>query len=337
MSSKKHKIKKGKEKRQEELGDMEVTLLKTAKLNSMDDNEVLDDDIAEVSNEENDLASALTLLGDDKEIIIDRDQEDKDVTEFQKTGDLSILERVYKNRIPTLKSWASKNYYPGLTTSVEDLFEDLSLVFVKAAQKYNHKRGTFNTCLFTFLINRIKNIHNSKYAKKRISEHYDGPISSMILSLDFAYNDGDGSDITLKDIIASKPDAEESLDFRDTISFLSKDNAVLKDFFKKICSGNSLAAVLKEYKTKELSMDLSSHKSELKKLKARRNKKLVSEIIKENGKVSGSFRLLDYNLDDDQLHFKVEMRKTKETDVILKAIRELKKHKEYYVSKIRGH
>lgn len=336
--SKKSKRSNGNSKKQKELSNMEVTLLKAAKMESQDDHELLDEDLisASRSKEQNDLESALVLLNDDREIVIDRDQEDADVIEFQKTGDLDLLEKVYKNRIPTLKSWASKNYYPGLTSSVEDLFEDLSVVFVKAAQKYNKKRGTFNTCLWNFLLNRIKNIHNAKYAKKRISEEYDGPLNSMILSLDFSYSDSDGSDITLKDIIPSKVDPEESLDFRDAITFLSKDNPMLRDFFKKICAGNSLASVLKEYKTCDGSIDLSSDKHELTKLKARRSKKLVSDIIKAKKLLSGDFKLLEYELDSNTLKYKVEMRKTKKTDFIIKFIRDMKKHKEYYISKIRG-
>lgn len=330
-----------KKQKQKELKGMEVTLLKAAKMKEIEDVETLDIPLEEIpqSKEQNDIESALELLNNDKEIIIDRDQEDADVTRFQKTGDLNILERVYKNRIPTLKSWASKNYYPGLTTSVEDLFEDLSVVFVKAAQKYKKKRGAFNTCLFTFLLNRIKNLHNSKYAKKRISEDYEGPLNSMVLSLDFSYGDNDGSDLTLKEVIPGKTDAEESLGFRDSISFLSKNDPLLMEFFKKICDGNSLACVLKEYKTRNGSIDLSGNKPELRKLSKRKNKKLVSKIIKSRNILDGAFKLLEYQLVQNggkQLKYKVEMKKTKETDFIIRFIRDLKKHKEYYVSKIKG-
>lgn len=309
---------------------MEVTLLKSAKLENIEDKENEKNEIID------DWENALSLLNDDKEIIIDRDQEDSDVHEFQKTGDLELLEKLYKNRIPTLKSWASKNYYPGLTSSVEDLFEDLSVVFVNAAEKYNKSRGAFNTCLFTFLLNRIKNLHSSKYAKKRISEEYDGPLNSMILSLDFSYGEGDGSELTLKDFIPSKVDPEESLDFRDTISFLSKDNPIVKDVFRKICAGNSLAAVLKEYKIRNGSINLSNRKKDLNKLKSRRNKKLATEIIKSKKTLVGNFKMLDYEIVNNHLRYRIEMNKTKETDYIVKTIRDLKKHKEYYISKIKG-
>lgn len=295
-------------------------------------------DMIRKTKEECDIEGVLQLLNDE-EIIIDRDQEDADVTEFQKTGDMDLLERIYKDRIPTLQSWANKHFYPGLTSSVEDLFEDLSVVFVKAAQKYNKSRGAFNTCLFTFLDNRLKNIKNSKYAKKRISDEYTGPLNGMVLSLDFPYNDGDGSDLTLKDVIPGKVDLEESTDFRDSLTFLAKGNPVVREFFKKISDGNSLASLLKEYKIRSGSIDLSDKKQELNKLKSRKNKKLVTEIIKSYGVINGEFKLVEYELygkDNTRLQFKVEMKKTKETDIIVKAIRDLKKHKGFYVSKIRG-
>jgi hypothetical protein len=85
-----------------------------------------------------------------------------------------------------------------------------------------------NYCKSSRIITR--NLKNSKFAKKRISEEYTGPLCSMILSLDFPYSDGDGGDLTLKDVIPGKS-GDEDPDFNDVISFLSKDDPVLKKFF----------------------------------------------------------------------------------------------------------
>ena len=38
---------------------------------------------------------------------INRDQESLDVVRFQKTGDADILEKLYNNRIQTLKIWSN--------------------------------------------------------------------------------------------------------------------------------------------------------------------------------------------------------------------------------------
>lgn len=333
-----------KNKKQKESEDMEMTLIKSAKLEDLDgsvDYDMVDEIISssKKTKEQKDLETALELLSDEKKVIIDRDQEDQDVTEFQKTGDLELLEKVYKSRIPTLKSWAAKNYYPGLTTSVEDLFEDLSLVFVNAAEKYDKNKGKFNTWLFKLLLNRLKNLHNAKYAKKRKSDEYDGPMNGMILSLDYSYSDGDGSELTLKDIIPSKTDVEESLGFRDSVDFLSKDNPLVKEFFNKICAGNSLASLIKEYKTRSGTIDLSRSKNDLLKLKSGKNKRLVADIIKARRIKNRDFKLIEYQLGGskgNKLIYTVEMRKTEETDFLIKFIRNLKKHKEYYLSKMRG-
>lgn len=273
--------------------------------------------------------------------IIDRLEENRDVVEFQKTGNLLLLEKVYKNRIPTIRTWANKYYYPGLISSVEDLFEELSFVFVKAAEKYDSKRGSFNTCLFTFLLNRIKNLKNSKHAKKRVSEEYDGPISGMILSLDYSYNDSEGSEITLKDVIPSPNSTHEKgyilsgTYFDETINMLSHDNPVFKGFLVKISEGGSLASLLKEYKTKKGNLKINN--GQAKKLGNRSCRKVVAELIKDDGAIQGAFKLLSYKIEDsNNLVYEVEMKKTPETDRIMKTIRDLRRNRNSYISKIRG-
>lgn len=302
----------------------------------------------EINDKETDLETPVTSKKDLKEmelmnstaVIIDRNEEDRDVTTFQKTGDLMLLEKVYKNRIPTIRTWANKHYYPGLISSVEDLFEELSFVFVKAAQKYDSKRGSFNTCLFTFLLNRIKNIKNSKHAKKRVSEEYDGPISGMILSLDYSYNDKDGSAITLKDVIPSPTSTNDKgyilsgTYFDETINILSSNNPMFKGFLVKISEGGSLASLLKEYKTRRGKIKIN--RGQAKKIGKRSCKKAVANLIKQNEIVKGDFKLLNYKIDSNDLIYEVEMKKTSETDCIMKTIRDLRRNRGSYIGKIRG-
>ena len=332
-----------KNKKELDMGFMPVTDKGTTTIGSSDKDELsedqeeqncLDKNLDRPLIENEDIKSALGLMDNDGEIIIDRDQEDEDVATFQKTGNLQLLERVYLNRVPTLRSWANKNFYPGLTTSVEDLFEDLSLVFVKAAQKFRKNRGNFNTCLFTFLLNRIKNIKNSKHAKKRISEEYEGPLCSMVLSLDFPYSDKDGSDLTLKDVIPCKEEKEDSLYFREAIAFLSRDNDLLRGFLKKISEGNSLASLLKEYRTRNGSVHLPTRKAKM--IGNKKNKKMALEILKDKNIINGEFKLLGYEIRGSKMKYRVELKKTEETDFIVKAIRDLRKHKDYYMPRIRG-
>ena len=70
---------------------------------------------------------------------IDRVQENRDIIQFQKTGDVAFFNKVYDNRIPTLKVWARKYYY--LVDSADDMYGELSFYFAKAAMKYDKNRG----------------------------------------------------------------------------------------------------------------------------------------------------------------------------------------------------
>lgn len=284
-----------------------------------------------MSDNKNDIIS----LENNTKIEIDRKKEDEAVEKFQKTGDLSILEDVYKMRIPTIRHWANQHYYPGLTFSVEDLFEEFSVVFVKAAEKYNRSRGAFNTCLYTFFLNRVKNIKHSKHAKKRTSQDYDGPLSGMVLSLDYSYDNGDGSDVTLKDVISSekedKTDSISDLHLKDTIETLSKGDDDLKDFLKKISDGDSIASVIKSYKTKTGIIKIP--KDSANRFAKRNCKRMVSEIIKEN--INEEFTLLNYKIEGtSDLKYEVELKKTKKTDKFMKAIREIRRNKDLYYKQL---
>jgi len=268
-------------------------------------------------------------------IYIDKEKENKEVKRFQMTGDIQILERVYEKRIPTLWKWTSNHYIPGLTCcSREDLFAEFTLVFVKAAHEYQIKRGTFNTCLFTFLLNRIKNIKSSRYAKKRRAKDYDGPLSGMVLSLDYSYSNKEGSDVSLKDII---PDEKEiakhpatNLLLEETLDMLSQKNHDIKEFFRKLSDGNSLTTLIKEYRIRTGSLKLTRPQVKLLSGK-RRCVNIVSNLIKKKGGVKESFSIVDYEVKRTLLHYRIEMEKTNEVDFILKTIRKLRNNRHEYL------
>jgi len=195
-------------------------------------NKLIEDlDLIEAATDEE---TAYPFVEDKSAFCIDRDKEDKEVARFQKTGDLDLLDRVYQKRIPTLWNWTHKHYIPGVTCcSKQDLFAEFTVVFVTAAQKYNKKRGAFNTCLYTFLLNRIKNIKGSRYAKKRMPLHYCGPISGMIRSLDYVYNNKDGSEVSLKDTLTDGSrdgKVPDKLHLEETLDILAPKNETIKGF-----------------------------------------------------------------------------------------------------------
>ncbi len=183
-------------------------------------------------------------------VIIDREQENRDVLEYKRTGDQKIFERLYSNRIPTLKNWAMKHYFPGLAPSIEDFFAELRIIFCKAIQKYELGRGSFNTCLFTFLLNRVKNIKSSKFAKKRVPEGYEGALGAIELSLDYNYGSESGESSTIQDHLESKEsDNHESnkMLYDEIIDVLSDGNMTLKNVFVSIGDGETLLASIKEH------------------------------------------------------------------------------------------
>lgn len=261
--------------------------------------------------------------------FIDRKEENKDVLKFQETGDLNVLEKIYLKRIPTIRSWANKHYYPGLDFSVDDLFSELSIVFVKAAEKYDGKRGDFNTCLFTFLLNRLRNIKSSKHAKKRMSDEYEGPAVGMILSLDYSYGNQDEGELTLKDIIPDKegqPSVFSNTYLEETLDLLSNKDPKLKEFLLKLGNGNSLVSLIKEYNTKVGRIKISPQ--EHKKIKSKRN---VSKILKDKNLFNEGFKVLGYRIkENNTLEYKVELSKNNETDYFLKQIRNIRNNKDAY-------
>lgn len=275
-----------------------------------------------------------------KEVVcIDRKDENAAVEHFQKTGDLRALESVYVNRIPTIRGWAHKHYYPGLTFSVEDLFEDLSVVFVKAAEKYDKERGSFNTCLYTFLDHRLKNIKNAKHAKKRLPEEYKGPAVSMVLSLDFQYNSNDGTEVTLKDVIPANNPTETDYVLTDTymeetLDVLARNNEKFRDFLKRVGEGNSLVSLIREYKTRNGYVRVNADQA--KRFSARKCNKMVSDLLKQKNVAKGTdFTLTGYKIEGtSRLRYEIELNKTQETDMIMRSLRELRKNKAIYKKRL---
>ena len=269
---------------------------------------------------------------------IDREQENKDVALYQQTKDENIIRKVFEARIPTLKYWATKHYFPGLAQSIEDFYGELVIVFVKTVKGYKYGRGSFNTCLYTFLSNRIKNIKSGKYAKKRKPDTYEGSISSMTLSLDhaYSYDNVSGKPLTLEDKIINEhtvnPDDNSDIHLYETIKMLSGGNEKLEDMFVQLSSGKSVSTVLKESKIKEGIIDVLE--PECLANKDAIYDKIKSHIVELNKVNSCSknleFELIEYNVKDNKIKYIIEMKKTEESELLSKTIRKLKKNKGKY-------
>jgi len=117
---------------------------------------------------------------------IDRDQEDKDVAKYQKNGDEVLFEKIYNARIPTIKWWTRK--YHCVMGNYSDMEGELRYYFVRAINAYDKKRGSFNTCLFTFFLNRIRNIITKRSSNKRMPKGVKSNLDNFVLSLDYGWD-----------------------------------------------------------------------------------------------------------------------------------------------------
>ena len=280
-------------------------------------------------------------------------EENEAIDLFQKTGDVKIIEQVYKNRIPTLRWWANKNKYLD-HNSFDDVYGELTKIFVRAIYGYQYihekvdKNGVvrkikkpFNTYLYTAFENSMCNLHNRKKAKKRrpieMNDDEVDYMSSFLLSLNYAYNEGD-SEYTLQDVL---PDDKfgtdgkivDNISFMETISVLchQDDPQYLREAFVKLGEGNSLASILKEYKQVTGRMRITPKMA--KRLKRRKCTRIVSDMICEKHRHE-DFTLIDYQVKNKLLIYEIELHKTEESDLIVKKIRGLRKNKDSFLKKI---
>ena len=277
------------------------------------------------------------LPEDGKFIKIDREQEDKDVIRYQKTGDREIFERLYQNRIPSLQIWARRHHY--LTDSKENMFGELRFYFMKAVLKFKKNRGSFNTCLFTFLLNCIRNLKTGKKAKKRKPEGADpNSMNNFVLSLDYSYgnvDEGDGR--SLKDILSDKmEDRRGTVDqiyLEETMNVLSNKNHIIKKFLRGLSDGNTLGNMIKTFKTKKGIIKIS--RKQFKNLSSKKSKKTVIGLIKDHNNIEDKFSLIGYSVHAPNiLNYTIEMQKTKESDLIIKTVRKLRRNKESILERI---
>ena len=289
---------------------------------------------------------------------IDKEEENKNVIKFQKNKSLEILEELYLNRVPTLKKWAWDYHY--LDDSVDDLFSELTQVFIRTVHKYKrHKRTKkyygkkittvtpFNTYLWFALDHYIKNLMSRKRAKKRRPIGSDpNSISNVTLSLDFSYDTKGESNNTLKDIIANdlgfdtKDDENitKQIYLDETIDVLASEYPNIKEFLKRLSAGNTIAALLREYKTKQGRIKIS--KIQANKLNKRKCTRIVSGLIKSKTRINDDFCLVNYYIKKGTklcyLHYQIEMKKTEETDFIVKVIRKIRKNRDHLLNIIEG-
>jgi hypothetical protein len=270
---------------------------------------------------------------------IDRKKENEMIVEFQNSGDLSILQEIYIGRIQTLKVWAIKNYYPNLAPSIDDFMEELTLVFLNAANKYNPEKGSFNTCLYTFLSNRIKNMKNASHAKKRRPERKTVESGEIFVSVDSHYHDSkSGRNIRMGDVLSRKKNDDHSnfskdLSFSDTVSILAGDDETLRSVFVRLGEGESFSSIIRGMKKKE--GDISLSKREIASLRESGFSNLKDLIVNNVDVDNLNFNILDYSLDGSgTLKYSIEFKSTDKIKMVRRKINDMRERREHFLNKV---
>ena len=121
----------------------------------------------------------------------------------------------------------------------------------------------------------------------------------------------------------------------ETLDLLAHENMDFRHFLERLSDGTSFASLIKEYKTKQGKIKLTP--TQRKQIGQRGKKEVVAHFIRKNGKVDDDFKILDYKiLPSNVMAYTIELKRTDETDSIIKQVRELRKNKDWYLNKIKG-
>jgi len=141
-----------------------------------------------------------------KEPQLDRKLENQQVLEYQKTKSEELLNTIIQNRLPTLEYFANLKYHDGIRIYVgdkSDLASALKVPLINAINQFKPDLRDFNTLVYTYIENYIRNINSACFAKRRKNEG--------IFSLDQTVIESQHSTITYEDMVVSK-DIDYSFD-----------------------------------------------------------------------------------------------------------------------------
>ena len=196
-----------------------------------------------------------------------RKEEDKLVESYQKTRSPKIHNQLFEIRKPTISVWAKK--YAHVFDSEEDLFSELSVVWLKCVEKYNYapeirtvrtkeghlvrdennnvkkvfKRTPFNTFLFTSFKNHIHNANKKKYSQKRLDDN-GVPVEFGMKSLDSDPSEDNDSDMCLYSTIPGGVGVEiGQIDARLIIDSVSNGDNEVKVALSNILTNSKISDV----------------------------------------------------------------------------------------------
>lgn len=259
----------------------------------------------------------------------DRKEEDRLVAYFQKTGDKETHNKLFEIRKSTIAVWARK--YAWVCGSEEDLFSELSMIWLKCIQKYKYsadirpvrtkeghlvkdennevktvfKRTPFNTFIFTSFKNHILNIIKKKYSKKRLDDNGD-PIEFGMRSLDFEYGEeGEGASFyeLYEDKSAEMDFAKISADW--IIEEISRGDEQVQQVLKKFINDGAVKDIKTACKLKEGVLALKKCDRDILIAGGMRAHQYLKSMILNSGKYGSDFQVSNYQIFHKKVVFEI--------------------------------
>ena len=289
---------------------------------------------------------------------VNRKKEDEMVVSYQTNGSQSVLEELYQLREPTLKVWAKKFSY--LKMEEEDLFAETVSIWLKCINSYEYepqqrilktkdghilydeqgnaqtqwKRTPFNTFLFTSLRNHLRNLYKRNYSKKKTDDNGNS-IDLNLISIDCEHEDGDSNKLSsLKNTLVGKDSLPSEValvrDLVDDIADGDKDvHYVLKKFVSD-CHYKKIASAC-QYDEGRVAVDNKDADIFINNIGSKDARDKVIEMIDGSNRYAKGYYLLNFkfNKENNTVSFEV---KRKDTSVLRKTIRVLKKYREKIIS-----
>lgn len=278
----------------------------------------------------------------------DRKEEDELVKLYQRTGDQKAHNRLFEIRKSTISVWARR--YAWVCDSEEDLFSELSLVWLRCVQKYKYeadvrpvrtkeghlvkdendkiktvfKRTPFNTFLFTSFKNHILNTIKKKYSKKRLDD--DGnPVEFGMKSLDFEYGE-DGEGANLYELIPGVSNPEPTQIGADwIIEEISKGDKCVEDVLRKFVADGYIKDIKTACMLKNDVLKLTKRDREFLIAGGLKAHLYLKDMIVKSKKFKDSFLISSYQIYNKKVIFEVIVSDRALKSKVVKAIERAKK------------
>jgi hypothetical protein len=286
----------------------------------------------------------LRITNDEKKIFkdVDRDEEDRLVKEYQRTGDQGILGRLYAMREPTLWAWARKFSW---LDDPKDMFSEFCMVWLNCVNRYDSeaklrpvrnkdgsiqtdektgkakmdvRRTTFNTYSFTAFRNKSYNIIKKKMTRKR-SDGCGDPVFQSMRSLDISQED----ERNLHDKLC------------DDSHKMIMSNVSCSDLIKAISQGDTeIAKVLQQYvdqpyfknlavacKVRKSILKISNHDHSILVKGGKVGTAHLEGMISSTGAMKKNFKVVSYTVDSGSVEFQVLMHNTRMSRKVMDAVK----------------